>query len=173
MIHGRHRLCDPQHDRLEFDDVDAIDRRHRAEPSGRAAGAEADHAGRAWIRMKDRGEQTAHHLRRCIAARAAVRFTVHDEREVVAGVERDAALAAVGVPRERATLFIHPEMNIATRFRIGGTSRADAGVSPYGGWPERETTADGEERDDGCDAGDLELSRANGNDDRKRAERDQ
>src|SRR5437660_880002 len=100
MVYGRARVRDAQNRWLELDHVHAIDLAHRTEPAGGAARPETDDQRAMRRGVKNRRHEPGHHLRSSIAASAAIRFAIHDERVVARVYERDAALAAVDVPHQ-------------------------------------------------------------------------
>ena len=121
---ARARARDVENERLDFDDVDAVDRRDGAEPSGRTARAQADDERASRIRMRERAEEAAHDLRAGVVPRAAVRFAVDDER--IAGAvlgEGDAAFGAVAFPDDLASHERFPTRGSGSARRTPGRAR--------------------------------------------------
>ena len=69
---------------------------------------EADDERTVRCRMKNRRNETGHHLGAGIATRAAVRFAVDDECDIRRVDQRDAALASVDVPDDAAPHAVDP-----------------------------------------------------------------
>src|SRR5207245_7456485 len=76
------RARDTDDSRLELDDIDALHRWHSAKPTGGTACAKPNHKRALGMWMQNRADQPAHHLRAGVAARAAIRFAVDDERVI-------------------------------------------------------------------------------------------
>jgi len=117
------------HEGLELDDVDALHRRHGAEPSGAAARAETDDERTFRRRVSQRREQAEHDLRACVAAGAAIGLAVDDKGVAVRlDRERDRALHAVAVPDDGAALELLPALELVRR--IEDVSRRPACTDP-------------------------------------------
>ena len=113
MIHVVAGARHVEDQRLELDDIHALHRRDGAQPASRAARAEPNHQRASSAGVQNRAEQTAHHLRARVGARAAVGLAVHDERVPRRGArQRHAALGAVAVPDDRAPLGVAPVLQL-------------------------------------------------------------
>ena len=90
---------DLENERLDFDGVDAIDRRHGAQPPGGAAAAETDHESATGGRIENRTERAEHDLCAGVANRGAVRFSVYEKRIAALVVVSATLLSSRRLPR--------------------------------------------------------------------------
>lgn len=144
VIHLAARRGNMRDRRLELDDVDALDGGNLRQPSRRTAGSQTDDEDALEIRMKQGANEPRHHLRRGVANGVAVVLPVDDEREAIRAVERDRALAAVGLPDERAARVVEQTAPVVRRLqRQLEMSGADRGVAPHRGRAVGEAQAGG------------------------------
>ena len=135
-VDGRADSRDFEDERLELDDVHALDGGNRTEPSRRAAGAQADDERPLRAGVQHRTEEAKHDLCSRVADRAAVRLAVDDKR-IARGVagERDAAFRAVTVPHDNALTRARPRAPLVgcLKTRDRRAARADRTVAPHRG----------------------------------------